>query len=83
VVISAELGAAKPDPAIFARALAVAGVQAQDAIHAGDSLREDVAGARAAGVEPVLVWRDGDPPAEARGVRTVRGLDELADLAGA
>ena len=36
--------------------------------------------AAVAGVEPMLVWRDGEPPAEARGVRTVRDLGELADL---
>jgi putative hydrolase of the HAD superfamily len=82
-ITSAELGAPKPDPAIFGRALAIAGVPAEAAIHAGDSLHEDVAGARGAGVEPVLVWRDGEPPAAARGVPTVRGLGELADLAGA
>ena len=82
-VTSAELGAPKPDPAIFLEALALTGVPREAAIHAGDSLHEDVAGARAAGVEPVLVWRDGEPPAEARDVRTVRGLDGLADLAGA
>lgn len=77
VVTSAEAGAAKPDPAIFARALALAGVDAGAAWHVGDSPDADVAGARAAGLVPVLIARDG-PPADAPGVRVVRALTELA-----
>ena len=74
-VASAELGSAKPDPAIFAHALALAGVPATAAVHVGDSLEADVAGARAAGVAGVLVRRDAEPvPA---GVPTVRELGEL------
>jgi putative hydrolase of the HAD superfamily len=76
-ITSAELGAAKPAPAIFARALELAGgVAPARALHAGDSVEADVAGARAAGIEAVLVVRDGTPaPA---GVRTIRSLAELA-----
>jgi putative hydrolase of the HAD superfamily len=74
-ISSAEAGAAKPDPRIFARALALAGAGAAGALHVGDSVEFDVAGARAAGIEPVLVLRDGgDPPP---GVRTVRSLSSL------
>ena len=75
VVTSAEFGAAKPDPAIFRRALALAGAAAGDALHAGDDLDADVAGARAAGIEAVLVARDGEPaPAGVRTIRTLEGL---------
>jgi putative hydrolase of the HAD superfamily len=75
VVISAELGVAKPDPAIFRAALERLGVPADGALHVGDSVEHDVAGARAAGIEAVLVVRDGaDAPA---GVRVVASLDEL------
>jgi putative hydrolase of the HAD superfamily len=56
-VASAELGAAKPERAIFERALELAGARAGDAWHAGDSVREDVEGALGAGVRPVLVAR--------------------------
>jgi putative hydrolase of the HAD superfamily len=56
---SAEVGAAKPERAIFERALALVGADAADAWHAGDSVREDVEGARAAGIRAVLVARDG------------------------
>jgi putative hydrolase of the HAD superfamily len=61
-VASAEAGAAKPDPAIFERALALVGADAGDAWHAGDSLREDVEGARAAGIRAVLIARDAAVP---------------------
>jgi putative hydrolase of the HAD superfamily len=79
VVASAEAGAAKPQPAIFARALALAGVPAAAAWHAGDSLAEDVEGARAAGIRPVLIARDG-PVATPRGVPVLAGLDGLPGL---
>lgn len=75
ILTSAEAGARKPSPAIFERALALAGVSSADAVHIGDSLEEDVAGARAAGIEPVLIFRGGsDPPF---GVRAIRSLLEL------
>ena len=59
VVASAAVGVLKPHPAPFERALELAGVDAADAWHAGDSVTEDVEGARAAGVRPVLIARDG------------------------
>jgi putative hydrolase of the HAD superfamily len=76
VVTSAECGAAKPAAAIFARALAQAGgVAPADALHVGDSLEADVAGARAAGIDAVLVIRDGaSAPA---GVRAIADLSAL------
>jgi putative hydrolase of the HAD superfamily len=74
-VASAEFGTAKPDPAIFARALELAGVAPGAALHVGDSLEADVEGARAAGIAAVLVARDGEaaPP----GVPCVASLAEL------
>jgi putative hydrolase of the HAD superfamily len=79
-VASAEAGSAKPDPAIFTRALALAGVPAHDAWHVGDSVEADVAGAGNAGVTPVLLDRDGTTVAPA-GVTTIRTLAELPRLA--
>jgi putative hydrolase of the HAD superfamily len=58
-VTSAETGSRKPDPEIFARALELAGCDAADALHVGDTAEEDVAGARAAGIRPLLIDRDG------------------------
>jgi putative hydrolase of the HAD superfamily len=77
VVSSAAAGAAKPDPGIFAAALERAGARREDAVHVGDSLDKDVAGARAAGIRPVLVYRDGDPPG---GVEAIGTLSELPSL---
>ena len=75
IVTSAEAGARKPSPAIFERALNVAGVGPHDAVHVGDSIDEDVAGAAAAGIDAILVLRDGrGAPA---GVRTIASLAEL------
>jgi putative hydrolase of the HAD superfamily len=76
IVTSAGAGARKPSPAIFESALRLAGVPASGAVHVGDSLDEDVAGARAAGIEPILIHR-GDGPA-VTGVRTISSLSELA-----
>jgi putative hydrolase of the HAD superfamily len=76
VVTSAGVGARKPAAAIFEAALARAGCIAEQAVHVGDSVEEDIAGARAAGVQAVLLRRDGGPgPA---GVRTIASLAELA-----
>jgi len=74
VLTSAEAGARKPSPAIFERALALAGVAAAEAIHVGDSLEEDVAGARAAGIEPLLLRRG-------RGARAAPGAPTISSLA--
>ncbi len=76
VVTSAEHGAAKPDPAIFLHALAVAGAAPEEALHAGDDLDADVAGARAAGVRAVLVARDVPAP---DGVDAVEELGSLVE----
>jgi putative hydrolase of the HAD superfamily len=77
VVTSADAGAAKPDPAVFRKALELAGVDGAGAVHVGDSLDNDVAGARGVGVRPILVQREGEPPA---GVESVRLLTEVAAL---
>lgn len=75
IVTSAEAGARKPAGAVFERALALAAARPEEAIHVGDSLEEDVIGARRAGIEPVLLSRDGGrAPA---GVRVVGSLGDL------
>ncbi len=61
VVTSAAVGARKPDPAIFAAALELAGCDPAEALHVGDTPEEDLAGARAAGIEAVLIDRDDGP----------------------
>jgi putative hydrolase of the HAD superfamily len=56
-VSSAVAGARKPDPAIFEPALELAGCAPEEALHVGDTAEEDVAGARAAGIRPLLIDR--------------------------
>jgi putative hydrolase of the HAD superfamily len=75
-VSSAAIGAAKPSPVVFEHALSLAGAGAADAVHVGDSPSEDVAGAVAAGITPVLIDRAGGGSRVA-GVRTIRSLHEL------
>jgi putative hydrolase of the HAD superfamily len=75
---SAEAGAAKPDPAIFARALQRAGngLEPADAVHVGDE-PVDLEGARAAGIAPVLVrWRAA-PPTDVPVLPDLTGLPAL------
>jgi putative hydrolase of the HAD superfamily len=79
VVISAEVGSGKPSRTIFTRALKLAGVDAKQALHVGDSVAHDVAGALMAGIEPLLVVREGTTP-DGRlppGVRTIESLRPL------
>jgi putative hydrolase of the HAD superfamily len=77
VVTSAEVGAPKPHPRVFERALAIAGVAPSEALHVGDKVDNDVQGAAAAGVRAVLVQREGEPPA---GVEAISSLRELPAL---
>jgi len=62
IIDSAVVGVAKPDPAIFAIALERLGVEPGRVIHVGDTPAADVAGARAAGITPVLVDPHDDHP---------------------
>jgi putative hydrolase of the HAD superfamily len=78
VLDSTVVGVAKPDPKIFEIALDRIGVGADRAIHVGDTPAADIAGARAAGIRPVLV----DPYDfhEHLDVERVRSLADVVDL---
>ncbi|HVB63949.1 MAG TPA: HAD family hydrolase [Nitrolancea sp.] len=68
ILVSEEEGVWKPDPVIFARALARAGATPSDALYVGDSPEHDIAGARAAGLTSAWInrrrrsWPGGTPP---------------------
>ncbi len=80
IVDSAVVGVAKPDPRIFGFALDALGVPASGTVlHVGDSLRYDVAGALAAGLQPVHMDPFGLCPAPG-GHPHVRSLAALAEL---
>jgi putative hydrolase of the HAD superfamily len=51
IFVSSEIGADKPDPEIFRRALKFANLQASEALHVGDEPRRDWEAARAAGLK--------------------------------
>lgn len=58
VTISTEVGAAKPDPKIFAIALEKHNCPPEWAWHVGDSFEEDAQAARAAGLHGIWLRRD-------------------------
>ena len=74
VVTSAEVGAAKPDPRVFERGLALAGVKPGAALHVGDKVDNDIEGAAAAGIRGILVQREGDPPPGVEAISSLRAL---------
>ena len=82
VVCSGAVGAAKPNPAIFVHALATLGVEASQALHVGDSRVNDYDGARAAGIDALLVVR-GAAAHHTGTIPDLRGiLDHLAERSG-
>lgn len=58
VLASEAEGQAKPGPFLFEKALRLADVRSEEAVHVGDSHREDVLGAQAAGIAAVLLARE-------------------------
>ena len=77
VVTSAVAGAAKPDPRLFRAALAAAGCDPSGAVHVGDSLENDLEGARRAGIRAILLARGEPPPAGRPAIRTLLELPAL------
>lgn len=78
VLASGAAGLAKPDPALFRLAATRAGVDPADALMVGDSYRADVLGARAAGMDGLLLDRAGDATVD--DVLVIRSLAELPSL---
>jgi putative hydrolase of the HAD superfamily len=76
VVVSGDIGIAKPDPEIFRRALDELAVSANQAFMVGDSLTNDAAGAVACGIKAIWVNRTQALCRETRGA-----VAEIADLA--
>jgi putative hydrolase of the HAD superfamily len=78
VLASGPYGRAKPHRSIFEQALRLAGVRPAEAVHVGDAPREDVEGARAVGIRPILIDRRGRYPD--LDVERVTTLSELLDV---
>lgn len=77
VVLSCEVGAAKPDPSIYEHALDQLGVAADAAVFVDDQPAY-CAGAAALGIHAVCINRDGQRPGG--GPPTIATLTELDDL---
>lgn len=59
-VTSSEVGLEKPHQRIFEEALRRAEVNNHEAVHVGDQIESDVRGAENAGLQPILLDRDGN-----------------------
>lgn len=90
VVVSGDVGVEKPDPRIFAIALERVGLEPREVIYVGDTA-DDVQGALAAGLCPILVQRAesgqeiadfklDQEPTEQVTVNGVESVSELSDL---
>jgi putative hydrolase of the HAD superfamily len=76
VIDSALMGVEKPDPRIFQAALDALGVAAHEALYVGDLYHVDVLGARAAGMDAVLLGNTA--PGDCRHARSIEDLvDQL------
>lgn len=82
VVISGSFGLEKPDRRIFIEAARQAGVAVSEMLHIGDSPRQDVEGARLAGLGAILVDRHGRFPEVTPRVRTLTELIAADGLLG-
>jgi putative hydrolase of the HAD superfamily len=60
IVISGDAGIKKPEPGIFKIALEQTGLNSHEVVYVGDT-QEDVDGATAAGITPILIARPEDP----------------------
>lgn len=79
VVISEDIGFAKPHPGIFEAACAAVGASPSVCVHVGDRLQVDVLGASDAGLRGVWIDRRGEGGGPAS-VTTIEQLSELPAL---
>jgi putative hydrolase of the HAD superfamily len=84
VVVSEALGLRKPHPGVLRAGLLGLGLPAADVLFVGDTWAEDVAGARAAGVDVAWIDRQGVgvPAGDAPPRAVVRALPEVHALLG-
>ena len=79
LVVSAVSGVEKPDPRIFEEALEASGVERDRVVHVGNDPVTDIRGAAEAGIDTVLVDREGNVFAP-EATFTIRDLGELPDV---
>ncbi len=82
LVVSCEVGTAKPDPEILEIAVRLAGSEKNRTLFVGDSAGSDMAAAKAAGIDFVYVRRDGDFSAPGPRILELERTADLADFPG-
>src|SRR3954454_21387157 len=80
VLTSRSHGKTKPHETIFMRMLELLGVTAGEAAMVGDTIEDDIEGARAVGMAAVLVDRDGRHPDVANRIDDLRALPVVLGL---
>ena len=76
MLAAVEMGAAKPNPEFYARALDIVGISPADTVMVGDSLPNDVLAPIAAGIAAIHIDHVGTGTADPR-YPTIRDLSEL------
>jgi 2-haloalkanoic acid dehalogenase type II len=81
-IAARQVGALKPDPAIFHKVIEGTDLQAHEVVYVGDDPLLDVVGARGAGMQAIWIDRQGGewPPEIEPAAHTVRSLTELTEL---
>ncbi|MCK4765483.1 MAG: HAD-IA family hydrolase [Candidatus Aminicenantes bacterium] len=77
IYISTQIGFAKPDPGAFLYILDDLKIPARTLLHVGDTLEEDIRGARQAGVRAFYLDRPGKNQAASLDVPVISSLSEL------
>jgi HAD superfamily hydrolase (TIGR01549 family) len=81
IVDSRSHGRVKPHPTIFHAALTALGVAPEDAVMVGDSIEEDIEGARALGMRAILIDREERHPDVDERLTDLYGLPAALGLA--
>ncbi|MFH0799417.1 MAG: HAD-IA family hydrolase [Pseudomonadota bacterium] len=75
VIDSGEVGFSKPDRRIFSHAMDIMQAKPSGSVYVGDLFEVDVMGARAAGLTPILVDRDGRRQGKADCITVSRAVE--------
>ncbi len=76
IIVSCDVGFAKPSPVIFEHAAKKMGFAPEMMLHVGDSFEHDVTGAKTAGLEALLLER-GTGGAETGRIRSLQELERM------
>lgn len=75
LITTYELDVYKPDPAPFLKVLEVAGCSPEESVYIGDSVENDIMGAKGVGMKTILVW--GESPEADLSVPTIYDLRNI------